>query len=83
MAIASVCDVQPRAKAALAASPFFELRDLQVEQHDDGLLLSGVVSSFYYKQLAQEIVRAVCNGIGLSNAIHVKDQQASGTKEWT
>jgi hypothetical protein len=53
-------DVQPRAQRALAASAIPELRELRVEQSDDSLLICGVVSSFYHKQLAQEVVRAVC-----------------------
>jgi hypothetical protein len=61
----------------LASSPISELRDLQVEQHRDSLLLSGVVSSFYHKQLAQEVVRTVCKEcddleIDLINSIHVR-----------
>jgi len=64
-----------RAQAALANSPIYELRELSVE-HDrarDVLYLSGTVSSFYHKQLAQEVVRAVCKNIELEliNAIRV------------
>lgn len=65
--------VQPRAQTALESSPIYELRDLRVEHHGDMLLLSGTVSSFYHKQLAQEIVRAVCKDIAvkLINEIEV------------
>lgn len=77
MAHASARDVQPRAQQALASSPIFELRDLQVEQQQGNLLISGVVSSFYYKQLAQEVVRAVCREcdeleVELVNTVHVR-----------
>ena len=71
MPATSSSDVQPRAQAALSASPFYELRDLQVEQHGEALLLSGSVSSFYHKQLAQEVVRSVCKGSEVVNSIHV------------
>jgi hypothetical protein len=64
-------EMQPRAIAALSKSPFHELRNLQVVQHEDALLISGTVSSFYHKQLAQEVVRSVCRGIALNNAIQV------------
>ena len=57
---ASIHDVRPRAQTALASSPIFELRDLRVDQENAALLISGSVSSFYHKQLAQEVVRAVC-----------------------
>ena len=65
-------DVQPRAQTALAGSPIYELRDLQVEQRDGILMISGSVSSFYHKQLAQEVVRSVCKGIEVHNSIHVE-----------
>jgi BON domain-containing protein len=64
-------DVQPRAQTALRASPIFALRDLRVEQTGDALLISGLVSSFYHKQLAQEVVRAVAEGVEVINSIHV------------
>jgi hypothetical protein len=64
-------EMQPRAVAALSESPFHELRNLQVDHHEEALLISGTVSSFYHKQLAQEVVRSVCKGIALINAIQV------------
>ena len=72
MPITSPNDVQPRAQAALTSSPFYDLRDLQVEQHGEALLISGSVSSFYHKQLAQEVVRSVCKGIEVVNSIQVQ-----------
>lgn len=64
--------VQPRAQAALTNSPFYELRELQVEQRNGALVISGCVSSFYHKQLAQEVVRSVCSGIEVVNSIRVE-----------
>jgi len=77
MAQVSVRDVQPRAQTALANSPIFELRELRVGQEETTLLISGCVSSFYHKQLAQEVVRAVCREckdveIDLVNSIRVR-----------
>jgi osmotically-inducible protein OsmY len=72
MATISAQDVQSRAQTALANSPFYELRELQVEQRDDMLLLSGAVSTFYHKQLAQEVVRSVCQGVEVINSIRVR-----------
>ncbi len=71
MSLNSVDKVLPRAQTALAGSPIFELRDLQVEHRDEGLLISGAVSSFYHKQLAQEAVRSVCENVDVINAIDV------------
>jgi hypothetical protein len=60
-----------RAKSALAASPIYLLRQLQVEHVDDCLLLSGRVDTYYHKQLAQEVVRAVSDGMQVVNFIDV------------
>lgn len=75
MAVISFEDVQPRAQAALANSPFYELRELQVEWRDETLCLSGCVSSFYHKQLAQEVVRSVCKEIEVVNSIEVEQRE--------
>ncbi len=72
MGTASTTGIQPRAQSALASSPIYELRDLRVEDRNGSLLISGVVSSFYHKQLAQEVVRTVCREVEVINSIHVK-----------
>jgi hypothetical protein len=76
MATLSSNDVQPRAQAALANSPFYELHDLQVENREGVLMISGAVTSFYHKQLAQEVVRSVCKEIEVVNSIHVIPEDA-------
>ncbi len=77
MAATTAESVQPRAQAALSNSPFYELRELRVEQRNGTLLISGCVSSFYHKQLAQEVVRSVCAGIEVVNSIRVELEEAS------
>ena len=72
MAAILLNDLHARAQAALTNSPFFELHELQVEQRDGTLFISGNVTSFYHKQLAQEVVRSVCKGIEVSNSIQVE-----------
>lgn len=76
MTAVSEPDIQRRAQVALANSPIYELRDLHVEYDavQDTLLISGAVSSFYHKQLAQEVVRAVCKSseLELVNRIAVR-----------
>jgi hypothetical protein len=74
MTAIAVEELQPRAQAALASSPFYELRGLQVEWRDDALHLSGSVSSFYHKQLAQEVVRSVCSDTMVINSICVEHE---------
>jgi hypothetical protein len=73
MTVFSIGDVQPRAQAALAHSPFYELRGLKVVELGPALEISGVVSSFYHKQVAQEVVRSVCRDIDIINAIRVEE----------
>ena len=70
----SAKDVQPQAQTALDHSPIYELRDLQVEPQNGALVICGVVSSFYHKQLAQEVVRAVCRDIEIElvNSVRVR-----------
>jgi hypothetical protein len=75
MTAIAVDELQPRAQAALASSPFYELRELQVEWRDDALQLSGCVSSFYHKQIAQEVVRSVCRDTMVVNSIRVEHEQ--------
>jgi hypothetical protein len=43
-----------------------------VEQAGNTLYLHGRVESFYYKQLAQEVVRSVCRGVQVSNELDVE-----------
>lgn len=71
MAESIVQNIQSRAQSALAASPIYVLRDLQVEQLDESLLLQGRVDSYYHKQLAQEVVRTVSAGFQVVNQIDV------------
>ena len=70
----SVNDVHSAARTALLNSPICELRDLKVEQSDKELVIDGVVSTFYHKQLAQEAVRSACEGfdVEVTNSIRVR-----------
>jgi osmotically-inducible protein OsmY len=65
--------VWPRAKSALAFSSVHALRELKVEQVNGALLISGSVSSFYHKQLAQEAVRVVAGSVEVVNSVYVQD----------
>jgi len=71
--MAEIClsDVAAQAKAALARSRIFDLRRLAVAQDGDAVVLRGRVSSFYHKQLAQEVVRNATDGAEVINAIRV------------
>ena len=62
------------AQQRLHASPYHVLRDVQCELRDDSLVLRGHVSSFYLKQLAQEMVRKVDGVRGVVNTLEVGDR---------
>lgn len=56
----SLCN---EAQKALNASPFYDLRELTVEELSDRRLqLRGMVGSFYHKQLAQEVILSMAKG---------------------
>lgn len=69
----ALSEVLPLAQSALSESPIFDLRDLTVEEGEEALVLRGRVSSYYHKQMAQEIVRAVSGReIDVINSIAVR-----------
>ncbi|HEY2784215.1 MAG TPA: BON domain-containing protein [Fimbriiglobus sp.] len=55
----------------LSGSPIPELRRLEVTENDREVVISGQVSSFYIKQLAQESVRVAVAGRMLQNRVVV------------
>ena len=62
------------AAAALERSPYKEIRRVAIDVDESGRLrLRGVVSTFYLKQLAQELVRglAVSQGCRINNQLDV------------
>ena len=71
MASQLTLDQETVARSALSKSPIFCLREIAVSHDGDCLLLSGRVPSFYYKQLAQEVVRAVTDEIQVVNDVNV------------
>lgn len=64
-------DVENKARSALLASPVHALHDLTVTRVDDALLISGTVTSFYHKQLAQEAIRPFVEDLRVVNSIDV------------
>ena len=71
MAEFCLTDVATQAKNALSRSRIFDLRRLHVLQDGEAVVLRGRVSSFYHKQLAQEVVRNATDGAEVINAIRV------------
>ena len=60
-----------RARRALAASSISDLRRLTVEKDGEQLTITGRVESFYYKQLAQELLLSEVEDLDVINAIVV------------
>ncbi len=58
-------------RTQLLECPISELRELQVVEHGECLLISGRVRSFYHKQLAQEMVRQSAPGWLVLNRVDV------------
>ena len=67
-------------KQCWAASGYVELKSLDCHCTDGVLFIRGSVTSFYYKQLAQETVRRV-EGIGrIVNELTVRGDESRGTQ---
>src|SRR5258708_21626605 len=58
-------------EAALARSTYLAGKNLRFEFHDDGIVLRGVVRSYYQKQLAQESLKSISGLRRIQNAIEV------------
>jgi hypothetical protein len=63
--------LQSRAALALRQSSHPSLRILSIEETDDAIVISGRVSSYYLKQLAQEVIMQVRSGRELVNRVTV------------
>ena len=65
--------VEPTARAAslLRDNPVNDLRRLEVLESDDEIVITGIVSSYYLKQMAQEAVRPALGSRRLRNNVLV------------
>lgn len=59
------------AETALQQSAVYDLRGLNVKHRNGRLVISGTVSRFYHKQLAQELVRGISGEIDVINVVRV------------
>ena len=60
-----------RAAALLRDNPVNDLRRLEVIETDSDVTITGIVTSYYLKQMAQETVRPALNGRRLRNKVLV------------
>lgn len=58
-------------ECALARSSYLAGRNLRFEVHEDGVVLRGVVRSYYQKQLVQESLKAISGVPQITNEIEV------------
>jgi hypothetical protein len=58
-------------ESAVARSLCLSGKKLRFEVHEDGVVLRGVVRSYYHKQLAQESVKSVAGRRRIHNEIEV------------
>ena len=63
--------IREQVTTALARNAFFCGRNLQIEFENNELVLRGVVSSYYMKQLAQETMRQIEGVQSVRNELEV------------
>ena len=59
-------------EGAIVANPYFSSRELRFETADGRVVLSGIVGTYFQKQMAQEIVRRVEGVTEIENCLEVK-----------
>jgi len=64
-------DLREVVETALSRSVVFAGRNLRFEMHESGVVLRGVVRSYYQKQLAQESLRTIRGVAQITNEIEV------------
>ena len=69
--------IQAEAQSRLRRSGYHELRLVSCEFHEGVLTLRGRVSSYYLKQVAQELVRQVDGAEEVNNRLEVAEQPCS------
>lgn len=77
-----VMDSVTQLKQMLEHSPIADIRRLEVRLEGDRVVLSGVVGSFYHKQLAQELVRKCLGKLEFVNAIGVAYRTSNDEPDW-
>jgi hypothetical protein len=68
---ATLLEPTARAAALLRESPVNDLRSLEVSETESDLVITGIVTSYYLKQMAQETIRPALAGRKLRNRVLV------------
>ena len=64
-------DLKEVVETALARSAIMAGKNLRFEVHEDGVVLRGIVRSYYHKQLAQESLRKISGVSRIHNELEV------------
>ena len=73
----NTCLLSPEPADALTSSPLGQLRRLVVICDDTKVVITGQVSSYYLKQMAQETVRPALGARTLLNRVEVRPEAAA------
>jgi hypothetical protein len=65
------CTAQCRAVQALKESSHPALRRLRIQETENAIIISGRVSTYYLKQLAQETIMSIRRDLALVNQVTV------------
>ena len=68
---AMLLESPPRAALLMRENPVNDLRRLDVTETDLEIVISGIVTSYYLKQMAQEAIRPALSGRRLRNQVIV------------
>ena len=69
-------------QALLRRSEITEIRAVQLDCIGNQVVLRGVVGSFYYKQLAQELLKCRANDLEIENEIRVEYVESERAPDW-
>ena len=69
-------------RAILKRSEVTEIRAVELDRIGNQVVLRGVVGSFYYKQLAQELVRKSAKDLEIENQICVEYAESELASDW-
>ena len=67
----ALLDPPARAAVLLRDNPVNDLRRLEVTETESEIVITGIVTSYYLKQMAQEALRPALNGRRLRNKVIV------------
>lgn len=79
-------EAEIHARNVISTSPIHEIRELSLEVTANELCLYGTLTSYYYKQLAQETLRRICHETktvlkNLTNVTKKNEEKATETVE--